>query len=217
MLVYPCPPLPCRKRCHSLYNRPVMRRAKNLGFKYEVFISYSSREPELQELLPLIERFRYDVREHLVKHYLEDVVFFDRYTWGPVQARTDDELSEGLRREVEASVCMFCFVSPAYLYSKWCDLEHETMQRHEHSDCRCICGGLTLLVPVIWKDIGGRLNRFEDRIQLDIRDCLVPAVNWRDAWDHQKFACWFDFVEKSAKFVLARLSRPRCEIWEGAG
>lgn len=170
-------------------------------YKYHVFLSYTSRPDEVAILLPLIARFREDLRASLQSFDIKDVLFLDAYISGVRQAAPGAELP-ALQREVSASLCMVCFLSPGHTQSEWCELEWKAM----HADAaayRCRhCE--THILPVRWKEAGdpAPLDRYTERC--DISAC----VNDTAYFDTE---AWAAFIRTAAEFVRHRVEHCQAE------
>jgi hypothetical protein len=97
-------------RAYSAAERP---------FDYHFFVSYTTREEEVEEVLFIIDEFvrilkRFGLRAARV--------FFDRFSIGRLDG-TSENLAKCLREAIHKSVCMIAFVSPGYIESDWCMFE----------------------------------------------------------------------------------------------
>ena len=112
---------------------------------YHCFISYTTREDEIREVLPLVDAYCSALRARGVTPY----VFFDRLCMdrGP---KSHHALCRQLERAIRLSGFTVSFISPSYLDSEWCRFEvsetlREHRQRRRFPDCEFA------ILPILWK------------------------------------------------------------------
>lgn len=161
-------------------------RAPEIGYKYEVFISYTTRHRDLDLATSIVGRFQEHLRYALRERGLEDIAFLDRYTWkreGKVCETPD--LAQRLRTEIMASLSMICFVDPVYFRSGWCTFELQTFLASVHNE-HCRCGNLILVNPIPW-----------DSLNLQ-------------SYDYREDRFWAPYLQSCVGGILEALTLPRC-------
>jgi hypothetical protein len=108
---------------------------------YHFFVSYTTREAEVKEILPTIDEF---VEELKAAGLRAAPVFFDRFSMGRWDG-SNEALALTLRDAICESICMIAFVSPGYVESEWCQLEWQEMAR--------LSGLRVHTLPIVWKEI----------------------------------------------------------------
>lgn len=186
-------------------------------FEYHFFVSYTTREDEVKEILPTIDEFVDELRAAGLR---VAPVFFDRFSIGRWHG-TDVELARCLHRAIHSSVCMLAFVSPSYVYSDWCRLEWNAMV---HCESR-----YTHTFPVVWKDLGESgwvdatlllgLRRLPDRLRVIYPDMFIPPSYELGAAASDSFfpvetfedrMGWERAVREAYSFIVDRTNRLSC-------
>jgi hypothetical protein len=113
-------------------------------FRYHFFISYTTREDEIQEVLPTIDTICLELRQ-LGFSFLSPV-FFDRLVLDN-RKRSNRQIETELTEALRSSICMLAFVSPGYVSSEWCNFEWRIMNKESNMI------GYSLIYPIVWKAI----------------------------------------------------------------
>lgn len=137
-------------------------------YRYQVFISYTTRESEVQLLKPFLKELIDELKErgitvapiYLDLWYLENRQYERR------------ELAHDLYEAIESSAFTLAFVSPGYIDSDWCAFEWETtyaIHRRRPSPAQEYS-----LLPVVWKPLPrlrliGRKQRMLQRVRRRLR------------------------------------------------
>lgn len=87
---------------------------------YHVFLSYTSREEEVQWIQPLIERYCHELWQWANSNGIH--IFYDHFSI-PQREYTDAELRNILEEHVSRSDLFTSFLSPGYIESEWCRFE----------------------------------------------------------------------------------------------
>jgi hypothetical protein len=138
--------------------------------RFHAFMSYTTREDEVREIKPVVDRFLNDYLRPSIQAALgEPPIFYDGwYLRNPPTAICNEYLLQrALRFAIEESEMLLAFVSPLYVQSPWCMFEVETMARK---------------APRPWYDICRKVPNDEllDRRQSHMRpsnwECLIAAL-----------------------------------------
>ena len=89
--------------------------------KFNVFLSYTSREEEVKQIKPLIDIYCRDLWKWAKSKNIE--IFYDNFTMEKRQY-SDSELERILGEGVRKSQLMTAFLSRSYVESKWCQFEY---------------------------------------------------------------------------------------------
>jgi hypothetical protein len=155
-------------------------------YEWHCFISYTTREEEVRELKPLLDRYLAGLRMRGVEvcpvFYDGWYLHQDRYARPELEAK----LSEGIER----SAFTVAFLSPGYVRSEWCCYEWRTTEE-EHQQREFPAPDCSIL-PVLWKrPLWDRCVREEgacgeevlSRRMLDISSCLrEPPERSPEKW-----------------------------------
>lgn len=150
-------------RSRSIQDRPPER--------FHAFISYTTRENEIREIKPIVDRFLDDHLRPTIETALgEPPVFYDGWYLrnAPGAIRTEYSLKSALRFAIEESEVLLAFVSPLYVQSPWSMFEVETMAGK---------------APRAWYDIcrEAPTDELRDRRQSNMRpsrwECLMAAIS----------------------------------------
>jgi hypothetical protein len=116
-----------------------------MQFRYHCFISYTTREREVQRIKPIIDRYCDTLKSRGVRvcpaYY--DGWYLERHRYDP------DELARLLRDAIANSAFTVSFLSPSYLWSHWCRFEWATTQ-DVHSRRPSPAPAKSIL-PLCWK------------------------------------------------------------------
>lgn len=109
--------------------RPVRSRYRPPE-RFHVFVSYTTREREVQAVKPMVDQFLHVLRPAIERNLGEHPFFYDGYTlyhhpYAP--GLTQLELEGAIRFAIEESEVLVAFVSPEYAGSWWCGFEWATM------------------------------------------------------------------------------------------
>lgn len=96
--------------------------------KFNVFLSYTSREEEVKQIKPLINAYRTDLLEWGKSKNID--IFYDDFTMEKRQY-SDSELERILGEVVRKSHLMTSFVSRSYIESRWCQFEYLETRRNK--------------------------------------------------------------------------------------
>src|SRR5258708_10150335 len=138
--------------------------------RFHAFMSYTTREEEVREIKPVVDRFLNDYLRPSIQAALgEPPIFYDGWYLrnAPNAIRNEYSLQRALRFAIEESEMLLAFVSPLYVQSPWCMFEVETMARK---------------APRPWYDICRKVPNDEllDRRQSHVRpshwECLMAAL-----------------------------------------
>ena len=110
--------------------------------KYHCFVSYTTRESEVELLKPIVDDFIDMLKSRRLRTY-EVSLFYDHMSLPPLS--THNDLYRELSEAIESSVCMLSFVSPNYFHSEWCHLEW-----HYMSQVAKVRGPLSPILPIYW-------------------------------------------------------------------
>jgi hypothetical protein len=110
----------------------------------KLFVSYTSREEEVRELQPLLDRYREELIRLLPPWA---AVFYDRWSLPPWRYN-DDELRQLLHSEVVESDFLIAFMSPQYLCSRWTCYEWADFKSTREREDRAPA---LVTHPIYWK------------------------------------------------------------------
>jgi hypothetical protein len=136
-------------------------------FRYHFFVSYTTREDEVQQVLPLVDHVVSVLREAGARvapyrlpdpqrfpagdwEVFESPFYLDRLAIG--QRLPDPIVWEELARALSAACTMISFISPGYLDSAWCSSEWRFMA--DQARRRRYPGSRPLSLPIVWKPLG---------------------------------------------------------------
>jgi hypothetical protein len=145
-----------------------MTAQKRVPERYHVFVSYTTREDEVQEVKPVVDHFLNMILRPLIEASIGGPpAFYDGYSmWEPIaRRRSDEEIAAILRGAIYDSEILMAFLSPEYPKSKWCRFEVRTMGEKP--------GGVTF--PVLWKG-----DWFEHR-ELGLEQ--IKGEDWRPCFE----------------------------------
>ena len=96
--------------------------SKRSPFKYDFFVSYTTREDEVRIIKPFVEKFIGRIGFGCAPFWLDllQIGRFDGY---------DDALRDELRNAISECRAMIAFISPGYWTSDFCRFEFEEMLR----------------------------------------------------------------------------------------
>src|SRR5689334_17476862 len=110
--------------------------------KFNVFLSYTSREPEVKFIQPLVDRYCFELWQWA--RALGVYIFYDHFSL-PQGQYISAELEEALSMHIKRSQLFTAFLSPSYFESNWCQFEWERMVKNK----------VSIVHPIYWKpDIG---------------------------------------------------------------
>jgi TIR domain len=95
-------------------------RKRRNGWDVYVFLSYTSRESEVQLVQPLIDQYCLGLWEWADRNGIH--VFYDHFSL-PRRPFKDGELAAELAGAIDKSDLMTAFLSPEYICSEWCLFE----------------------------------------------------------------------------------------------
>jgi len=98
-------------------------RKRRNGWDVYVFLSYTSRESEVQLVQPLIDQYCLGLWEWADRNGIH--VFYDHFSL-PRKPFHDGELAAELAGAIDKSDLMTAFLSPEYICSEWCQFEWTT-------------------------------------------------------------------------------------------
>lgn len=99
--------------------------------RFQVFISYTTREEEVSEFKPLLDFFLNNYLRPIIENAIGiPPVFYDGYMLHKKGGHglSDLELEETLNYAIKDSEVMLAFISPHYFSSDWCRFEWDTMR-----------------------------------------------------------------------------------------
>ncbi len=102
--------------------------------RFHVFVSYTTRENEVQIIKPLVDHFLQTVLRPVIAQTIgEPPIFYDGYTLHYLSRPwfSDFELIRSLTFAIEESEVLLAFLSPEYFGSRWCKFEFSTMLSKE--------------------------------------------------------------------------------------
>ena len=170
-------------------------------YKYDVFVSYS-HEPAVDEWVK--NHFRDLLNTHFGSHLpRRPEIFWDRDAIQPGEP-WPQELRNGLLH----SRCLVAVWSPQYRFSKWCQIEWQSMLRRQ-AFLRQKGLDVNILMPIIYSD-GRHFEDVKKQTQFwDFRDFQFPYRQFRNSRLFQKFNTeMVKLAELLADWVMA--ARP----WE---
>jgi len=106
------------------------RESRSPPERFHVFMSYTTREDEVQIVKPIVDRFLNHVLGPIIEQTLgEPPAFYDGYfLYNPSGAKYASlTLERAIRFGIEESEVLVAFVSPHYFGSQWCIFEWTTM------------------------------------------------------------------------------------------
>ncbi|HEX4707406.1 MAG TPA: toll/interleukin-1 receptor domain-containing protein [Candidatus Udaeobacter sp.] len=121
-----------------------------------VFLSYTSRESEVQLVQPLIDQYCRGLWEWADRNGIH--VFYDHFSL-PRRQFHDHELTAKLADAIDKSDLMTAFLSPEYISSKWCQFEWNTQYsrvraaRMLHDEDRAPQTHAIYWKPDIWSEL----------------------------------------------------------------
>ena len=113
-----------------------------MSHRWIVFVSYTTREPEVRVLKPLVYAYLDELRLSIPDLEVWSPIYYDAlYLTGQL---SEDQLREELNDGIEKSSFMAAFISPGYVGSRWCSFEWLRMAKRETPACHRI-------LPMYWK------------------------------------------------------------------
>jgi hypothetical protein len=96
--------------------------------RFHVFVSYTTREEEVQVMKPIVDSFLNDILGPALRAALgEPPAFYDGYWLRDQFNRSAWELEMTLQFAIEESEVLVAFISPEYIDSPWCKFELSKM------------------------------------------------------------------------------------------
>jgi hypothetical protein len=139
-------------------------------YAYHCFISYTTRQEEVAELKPHVDKMIDKLKEAGV---VVCPVYYDGW-YMERRKYEQSELAERLIAALADSAFTLCFVSPGYVSSPWCRLEWEaTMRIHAH---RALPAPEYSILPVLWKPLSEVYFR---RAKRALKQQLYSRLRWR--------------------------------------
>lgn len=145
------------------------------GYRYQVFISYTTRESEVQLVKPFVDDLVHRLEERGIPIYY-DGWYLARRQYEPY------ELAHLLEDAIESSAFTLAFVSPGYIDSDWCAFEWETTYLVHQPRPRP--AQEYSLLPVVWKPLPrlrlsgrkrGMLQRVRERLRRPARSVDIAG------------------------------------------
>src|ERR1700733_956580 len=143
-------------------------------YDFHCFISYTTRESEVQQIKPLVDTFVQQIREADVSvcPIFYDGWYLERRRYGI------RELSARLRDGIERSAFTVAFLAPGYIESEWCRFEWAATS-DAHS-MREVPATSYSIYPLLWKPV----DRFYFR---RTRREMLNRVKTRMSWQRTPF------------------------------
>jgi len=148
---------------------PERNREAERQHRWHCFISYTTREEEVQEVKPFLDAY---VRAIQAQGVTVCPVFYDGW-YLQRESYSQRELAEKLREGIEGSAFTVAFLSPSYPQSAWCCYEWATTE--EVHVRRAPPAPAYSILPIQWKGAithGWCLRGLETRrwVSIDISD-----------------------------------------------
>ena len=102
-------------------------------YEYHFFLSYTTREEEVQVVKPFIDDYRHAIEQE----WWNVRIYYDGWRL-PSGHKPDGWLRLKLEAAIKSSAFLVAFVSPGYLTSEWCHWELDVAHR-EHLQLRFAC------------------------------------------------------------------------------
>ena len=125
-----------REQAEQVFQRP--RPGHGPPERFHVFVSYTTREREVQLVKPTVDLFLISILRPMIEQALGELpVFYDGYTLHSINRKRyalfgeDGLLRRALKFAIEESELLIAFISPQYVESEWCRFECETMASKE--------------------------------------------------------------------------------------
>ena len=168
-----------KRLMHKHTRWPRMPYGRGRGSGFYSFISYTSREEEVQVLKPFVDQYIDELRQHTA--YIP--IYYDRFYLPDGHCRLGEKLADAIAE----SDFTTAFISPGYVSSPWCTFEWgcattlaQIAGERVHS-----------LLPIVWKapvDFSSRWRAIDITEQFkkrDYKNALHEAV-----WGTLKFLDW---------------------------
>lgn len=88
--------------------------------EYDCFVSYTTREDEVQLIKPFVDRYIGDAKSRVLTYC---PIYYDDFYIDRTRQRDQSELGKLLQDGIRQSRVSVCFLSPGYLTSQWCAYE----------------------------------------------------------------------------------------------
>lgn len=103
--------------------------------RFNVFLSYTTREEEVKKIKPLLDIYCRELWKWAQSNRIE--IFYDDFTMEKRQY-ADSELEHILEDAIKKSQMMTAFLSPEYVKSKWCQFEYLKTREPKHPPVHAI-------------------------------------------------------------------------------
>jgi hypothetical protein len=163
-------------------------------FKYDFFVSYTTREDEIWTIRPMVEQTIGELERRGFSAWPFWLDVKDLRNFHGDKKELHRRLIEGM----DQCVAMLAFTSPNYVLSKYCQFEYRYFN---NSSCDGFIG------VVNWKYT-------EDMGPLDFTiNCDRPLWRAKRGVDDIPMSEWYNFIAHTAEFLSGTRSR-RMERWE---
>jgi hypothetical protein len=144
-------------------------------YEYSCFLSYTTREDEVQVVKPFIDDYRDELQREWERYIgVNPRIYYDGWRLPP-GLKPDEWLHSQLEKAIRMSAFVVAFVSPGYLTSGWCNWElsvaHEEHTRRGSPALEASC------LPILWKDTEQERRHpfLANRAGVDIRRSLTDG------------------------------------------